>query len=172
MNVRASILTYLIIAPAFALAEQNPGEDPKPAGYYLSIDEQGAGSDELLRGDYAAAINAATDATLVGRDLSAYLTLCAAYIRSNSLELATAACDRAVNLANVPITTMRNPHGHTNRDGLAKAHLNRGVLRTALGETDGARSDFEYALSMDRQSEIARHNLQLNESRTVAARSD
>jgi hypothetical protein len=45
-------------------------------------------------------------------------------------------------------------------------------LRTALGETDGARSDFEYALSMDRQSEIARHNLQLNESRTVAARGD
>jgi tetratricopeptide (TPR) repeat protein len=124
----------------------------------------------LLRGDFNAAIEAAQQATQVNRDLSAYLTLCAAYIRANSLELATAACDRAVNLANVPITTMRNPHGHTNREGLAKAHLNRGVLRTALGELEEARTDFEFALRQDRRLAIARHNLQLNESMMLAAR--
>lgn len=169
MNFRTFFLTYLIIAPTIALADTSPPTDAKPAGYYLSIDEQGAGSDDLLRGDYDAAIAAASQATHKGRDLSAYLTLCAAYVRSNALQPAIAACDTAVDLANVPITTMRNPHGHTNREGLAKAHLNRGVLRMALGKTAEARADFEFAISQDRRLEAAQHNLRLNESRMAAA---
>lgn len=172
MNFRTLFLSYLVVAPAIAMADASSSVETKPAGYYLSIDEGGAGSEALLRGDYEAAIAAARHETRAGRSLSAYLTLCAAYIRSNALESAVAACDMAVDLANVPITTMRNPHGHTNREGLAKAHLNRGVLRMALGELAEASADFEFAIGQDRRLEAAQHNLRLSESRMTAARAE
>lgn len=169
MNYRTIFLGYLLVAPVASLADATPSADSVPTGYYLSIDEGSAGSDELLRGDYDAAVTAARQAAHSSRSLSAYLTLCAAYVRSNALDAAVAACDRAVELAEVPITTLRFPHGHTNREGLAKAYLNRGVLRTALGEFQAARADFEFALSQDRETAAVRHNLQLTEARMTAA---
>jgi tetratricopeptide (TPR) repeat protein len=170
MNYRTLFLSYLVIAPAVSLADATPPAESSTTGYYLSIEEGAAGSDELLRGDYDAAITAARQAAQSGRSLSAHLTLCAAYIRSNALESAVAACDRAVDLAKVPISTWRNSRSRTNREGLTKAYLNRGVLRTALGEYQAANADFEIALSQDRELKIVRHNLQLNASRMTAAR--
>lgn len=170
MNYKTLFLGYLVIAPAASLADAMPPADSVPTGYYLSIDEGSAGSDELLRGDYDAAVSAAQQAAQSARSLSAYLTLCAAYVRSNALEAAVVACDTAVELAAVPITTLRNPHGHTNREGLAKAYLNRGVLRTVLGDPQAARADFEFALQQDRELEAVRHNLQLNEVVMTAGR--
>ena len=163
MKFRTFFLAYMLIAPAVSITDA--AAETRPAGYYLSIDEGSAGSEALLRGDYAAAIDAAQGASRAGRNLSAYLTLCAAYIRSNALESAVAACDKAVELASTPVTTLRNPYGRTNREALAKAYLNRGVLRMAQGEIEAANADFERALDQDRELEAVRHNLRLNESR-------
>jgi len=167
MKLRPLVCSLILAVSPAAIADA-----AEPAGYYLSVDEGGPGSGELLRGDFDAAIRAARRAVRTGDGLSAYLTLCAAYIRTNALDSASTACDSAVRLAGESITTMRNPHGHTNRDGLAKAHLNRGVLFTALGELDEARSDFEIARRQDREREAVRHNLALNVSLMSAAQLD
>jgi Flp pilus assembly protein TadD len=167
MKFRLLVCSLILSVSPAAIADA-----PKPGGYYLSVDEGGPGSGELMRGDFDAAIVAAQHAVRTGHGLSAYLTLCAAYIRTNALDSARTACDSAVSLAGEPITTMRNPHGHTNRDGLAKAHLNRGVLFTALGEVAAARTDFEVARRQDREPEVVGHNLALNASLMSAARQD
>lgn len=167
MKLRLLVCSLILAASPAAIADT-----AKPAGYYLSVDEGGPGSGELLRGDFDAAIRAARRAIRTGHGLSAYLTLCAAYIRTNALDSARTACDSAVSLAGESLTTMRNPHGHTNRDSLAKAHLNRGVLFTALGEFDAARTDFELAQRQDREREAVKHNLALNVSLMSAAEQD
>ncbi len=171
MIYRICCLIVLFSTPVVAgeNAHSAPSAELKRAPYHLSVDERGAGSDELLRGEYAAAIAAAQASVRIGQDLSAYLTLCAAYIRTDTLEKAVSACDNAVDLAKAPITTARNPYGHTNRDGLAKAHLDRGVLRSILGDLEAARTDFELALRQGRQPELVRHNMRLNASSLTAA---
>jgi len=171
MIYRICCLIVLFSAPVVAgeNAQPAPSAELKRAPYHLSVDERGTGSDELLRGEYAAAIAAVHASVRNGQDLSAYLTLCAAYIRTDALEEAVLACDKAVDLAKAPISTVRNPYGHTNRDGLAKAHLNRGVLLSILGDREGARADFEFALRQDRQSELVRHNMRLNARSLTAA---
>jgi len=171
MIYRICCLVVLFAAPAVAGENTHPAPSTelRPAAYHLSIDAQGAGSDELLRGEYGAAIMAAQASVRSRQDMSAYLTLCAAYIRTDALEEAIPVCDKAVDLAKAPISTLRNPYGHTNRDGLAKAHLNRGVLLSILGDREGARADFEFALRQDRQSELVRHNMRLNASSLTAA---
>lgn len=147
----------------------------KSTGYLLTIDEKGAGSEQLLRGDYYAAIAAAESAQRFensAQALSAQQTLCVAYIRVSALDEAAAACDKAVSLARAPITTLRNPHGHVNRDALAKAHINRGVLLAILGDTETASADFGVALRQNRQSDVVRHNMRLSSAQTTAARGD
>lgn len=169
----------LVLFSATSAAEeslQSPSSAAqKSTGYYLSIDEKGAGSDQLLRGDYHAAIAAAESVQhfeMSGQALSAHLTLCVAYIRVSALDEATAACDKAVSLARRPITTLSNPHGHVNRDGLAKAHLNRGVLLAILGDLESASADFNVALRQNRQPDVVRHNMQVSSAQMTAARED
>lgn len=169
----------LVLISATSAADE-PLQSPslaaqKSTGYFLSIDKKGAGSNQLLRGDYHAAIAAAESAhrfDMSGQAFSAQLTLCVAYIRVSALDEAIAACDKAVSLAREPITTLRNPHGHVNRDGLAKAHLNRGVLSAILGDMESASADFNVALRQNRQSDVVRHNMQVSSVQLAAARED
>jgi tetratricopeptide (TPR) repeat protein len=170
MNCRFLCLIYVFVAPLVSLSSSQATQASEPSGYYLSIDEGTAGSAELMRGDFGAAIAAAHAAARVDQGLSAHLTLCVAYIRTNALENAAAACDKAVRAADVPITTLGNPYGQRNREGLAKAYMNRGVLRTILGELEAAKIDFDYALRQNRQSEMVRHNLQIMNTGMAAAR--
>jgi hypothetical protein len=170
MNCRFLCLIYVFVAPLVSLSTSQATQASEPSGYYLSIDEGTAGSAELMRGDFGAAIAAAHAASRVDQGLSAHLTLCVAYIRTNALHNAAAACDKAVRVADVPITTLGNPYGQRNREGLAKAYMNRGVLRTILGELEAAKIDFDYALRQNRQSEMVRHNLQIMNTGMAAAR--
>jgi hypothetical protein len=116
MNCRFLCLIYVFVAPLVSLSTSQATQASEPSGYYLSIDEGTAGSAELMRGDFGAAIAAAHAAARVDQGLSAHLTLCVAYIRTNALENAAAACDKAVRAADVPITTLGNPYGQRKRE--------------------------------------------------------
>lgn len=173
------LCVLLVLFSATSTADENlqppSSAAQKSTGYVLSIDEKSAGSDQLLSGNYDAAIAAAESVQhfeTTGQALSAQQTLCVAYIRIGALRNAIAACDKAVSLARTPITTLSNPHGHVNRDGLAKAHLNRGVLFAILGNLESASADFDVALRQNRQADVVRHNMQVSSAQMAAARED
>lgn len=161
-------LSALCCAPADA-AQPNNNETSKP-GFVLSIDEGTPGADELGRGEYAAAVDVATRRNHRGQDLSAQHLLCAAYIAMEQLDNAEIACDRALSLARTMISTARNPHGHKNRPGLAKAYSNRAVLRALQGDKEAAAMDFESAMAQRRERVTIRHNMNVSETRTQYAR--
>ena len=177
MFSRYKLAVVLLAAAAPALAgpeSEGPQAHPIPpqSGFVLSVDELGPGSAALLRGDYDAAIEAAQRANRLGRSLSAELTLCAAHIGRNSLDEAVSACDRAVDSAQSQITTLRNPHGHTNRLGLAKAYSNRGILRVLRGELQAAAADFAKALRQQRHTAVVAHNARRGQALSSVARAN
>jgi len=163
MYSRIIILVLLFSTPALADESTQP-TFATTTNFTLTVDQNGPGSDALLRGAYDDAIATAEQAVRVNPNLSGYLTLCVAYIRSDELDNAQLACDEAVAAARAPITTTRNPYGHANRDGLASAYLNRGVLLSLTGNPDAARTDFAVALRQNRQSNMVRHNMRVNEA--------
>lgn len=117
----------------------------------LSIDEDAPGAEAMLRGDYAAAVDAVRLVDHRSEDISAQHTLCAAYIAQRLLPEAELACDTALQLAQSMITTARYPHGHKDRDGLEKAFSNRAVLRLLQGDTKAADTDIASAQKYGRK---------------------
>ena len=93
---------------------------------------------------------------------------CTSLIAQRDLEEAVEACDEAVDLARVPITTGMNPHGRNNREALAVAYSNRAVLNWLLGDADAAAADIARALRQNRHVEAVSHNRQLVEARILA----
>lgn len=154
----ACALVFFSGQSAGASADADTQEPPAPRGYILNIDDDGPGADALARGDFAAAAAQASAYSRHHASLSVYLTLCVANIGLGQLEAAAEPCDSAVDLAAKPLTTSRNPHGHANREGLAKAHANRGVLRALDGDLSGAQADFDKASKQRRFREMVRHN--------------
>ncbi len=163
-KIFVTIATLILSAPGFAGYDSQTDSRAKPAyqGYILSIDLKGPGSDELVRGNYDAAIDVAKRSAGHGHTLSAYLTLCAAYIRKSILDEAQIACNKAVELAKSPITTNHSPYGRANREGLAKAYTNRAVLRILQGNLRAANNDFAFAQRQNRHSEIIEHNMKVS----------
>ena len=88
-------------------------------------------------------------------------TDCTTLISERDLEEAVEACDEALDLAKVPITTGLNPHGHSNREALAVAYSNRAVLNWLRGDADAASTDLARALRQNRHAEEIRHNQNL-----------
>ena len=98
--------------------------------------------------------------------------MCAAHIRKASGNEARSICDRTIELAQQLITTSQNPHGHKNRDGLAMAYSNRGVLRAVSGDLIGANADFDRALQQNRHTDVARHNKRISEAAALVAQNE
>ena len=94
---------------------------------------------------------------------------CTTLIAERELDEAVEACDQALDLAKVPITTGLNPHGHSNREALAVAYSNRAVLNWLRGETDAASADLARALRQNRHTNEIRHNRKLVSDRYVAS---
>lgn len=141
-----------------ASSDATSGDSPTPRSYILNIDDDGPGAKALARGDFATAAAEASSYSPHHASLSVYLTLCAANIGLGEFDKAAEPCDEAVELAGKPLTTIRNPHGHSNREGLAKAHANRGVLRALNGDLSGAQADFDKASKQRRFRDMVRHN--------------
>lgn len=143
--------------------DANAATNEEPlSGYVLSIDQGAPGADEIARKDYQAAIKAAQRADRKNNSLSAQHTLCVSYIALGKLDLADAACSRSVTLAHGMITTAQNPHGHKNREGLAKAYSNRSVLRIMQGNREAAAKDLSKAQAQRRDTAIIQRNLESN----------
>lgn len=161
----AAAVSALIVLAGQSVHAASPhpdaAESTTPRGYILSIDDGGPGATALSRGDYAAAVAEAAPYSRHHRSLSAMLTLCAANISLGELLQAQSVCDSAVELAAKPLTTTRNPHGHANREALAKAHSNRGVLRALQGDLVGAQVDFDLASKQRRYRDVVLHNLEV-----------
>lgn len=148
---RAIVVSMMLVMVAARAA----GE---PSGFILSVDTAAPGSAALQEGNYSVAIRHAKTALRLGESRSTYLTLCAAYIGQAALEEAVVACDEAVSAAKAPLTTERMPHGHRDRDGLAKAYSNRAVLRALRGDVAAAAADLESAAQQNRHEAVVRNN--------------
>lgn len=137
-------------------------------GYVLLIDEDAPGASALVAGRFDEAADAATGARMHADEVGASTVACAALIAQRDLDAAEGVCDRSVELAQRPITTVYNPRGHADREALAMAYSNRAVLRSLRGDAAGAAADIDRALRQNRyQSDVA-HNKQISANALVA----
>lgn len=158
------MLLRIIASGLFALSLQSTAADmasDNHGRFVLSIEKRGPGSSELLAGNYVAAIEIAGAATRFPQPLGAYLNLCAGYIGTRQLDAADKACLDAVHIAGNPAANIGNPGSHIDREGLAMAHSNLGVLRALQGQLAEATEHFDKALRQRRHVDITRHNLAL-----------
>ena len=95
---------------------------------------------------------------------------CTTLIRQRELEEAAEACDDAVDLAKVPVTTSMNPYGHFDREALAVAYSNRAVLHWLNGDLEAADADIARALRQNRHVDNIRHNQKLVTNSYLASR--
>ncbi|HEX7060477.1 MAG TPA: hypothetical protein VF200_00815 [Woeseiaceae bacterium] len=135
---------------------------PRIAGaeYELSSYTDPPGGAEIARGDYAAAITAASRRVRwpgVETALVAATNLCVAHTVRREFEAATAPCNEAVALARRSEPT-RGVHARTNT-ALARALSNRGVLRALAGDPEGAARDFRAALRRTRSWDGPERNI-------------
>lgn len=101
-------------------------------------------------------------------DFGAQNNLCVAFVKTHDLDKAATACDAAVarasKLKNRGLSTKKRRKSlvdESNREDLAIALSNRGVLLAVQGNEDQARKDFEAAASLgSRHTKIAAENLQ------------
>ena len=140
-------------------------------GFILLIDEDAPGASALVAGRFDEAATVATSSRLHADEVGASTVACAAYIAQRDLDAADAVCDRSVELAQRPITTVYNPRGHADREALAMAYSNRAVLRSLRGDRAGAAADLERALRQNRFEADVAHNRQVSTS-NIVARSD
>lgn len=130
----ALILAFFAMSDAEAQSTLESSENSQDAStrYVLSIDKGALGSHEIRHGEYALAIDLISRRNGVEDDLSAQHSLCVAHIALQQFDDATIACQAASELADNIITTARNPHGHKNREGIAKAQSNLAVLQEMM----------------------------------------
>ncbi|MDJ0909295.1 MAG: hypothetical protein QNI99_08870 [Woeseiaceae bacterium] len=140
-------------------------------GFVLLIDEDAPGASAMVAGRFDEAVDAATSARMHADEVGASTVACAALIAQRDLDAADEACDRAVELAQRPITTVYNPRGHADREALAMSYSNRAVLRSLRGDATGAAADIERALRQNRYEADVAHNRQVSAS-NIVARSD
>lgn len=131
-----------------ALAAATPALAEEPS-YQMSAYWDRPGGPEVLAGDYAAAI-AAASARAASTDsianLVAATNLCVAYTMKASLDAASTACDRAVQLATAVDTV--GIRGVRVMAATSRALSNRGVLRALKGDWTGAVQDFRRAADL------------------------
>ncbi len=137
-------------------------------GFVLLIDEDAPGASALVAGRFDEAVDAAVSAKMHADEVGASTVACAALIAGRDLEAADDVCDRSVELAQRPITTVYNPRGHADREALAMAYSNRAVLRSLQGDAAGAASDLDRALRQNRYEADVRHNQRRSTSELVA----
>lgn len=141
------------------------------SGFILLIDEDAPGATEMIAGRFDEAAAIASGSRLHADEVGASIVECAALIASEELDAAEAACDRSVDLAQRPITTVYNPRGHRDREALAMAYSNRAVLRSMRGDASGVASDITVALRQNRFESDVAHNKEVSDT-TLVARTD
>ena len=163
-------LRALTVALFFCLPLAGVQADDSANGFVLLIDEEAPGASEMLDGRFDEAAELAAAAKLHADEVGASTVACAALIASRSLDAANDACDRAVELAQRPITTVFNPRGHRDRSALAMAYSNRAILRAMHGDADGAADDLDRALRQNRHEADVAHNQNVSASALLANR--
>ena len=154
---RVLIFALFCCLPAAA----SHAEDASAEKFILLVNDSAPGIELLLDRRLADAIDSASRTPRALDPLGANTLLCAALIARRDLDDAVTPCEEAVDLANVPITTGLNPHGHSNRDALAIAYSNRAVLNWLLGDSEAAGADILRALRQNRYVDEIRHNQRL-----------
>ncbi len=162
-RLQALSIALFCCLPLSGIQAQESGD-----GFVLLIDEDAPGASAMVAGRYEEAADVATSARLHADEVGASTVACAALIAQRDLDAAVEVCDRSVEFAKRPITTVYNPRGHADREALAMAYSNRAVLRSLRGDAAGAAADLERALRQNRyQSDVA-HNQQISANAVVA----
>lgn len=132
-------------------------DDSQP-GFVMTVIADRARGDQVMSGDYVAAIAGITSPKARHWDSFAVSNnLCVAYTKLNDLASADQACADA-------LLTSRETPGEWNgsqrkRGDRAVALSNRGVIRAVSGDAEGARSDFERARELNEGLAAAAQNL-------------
>jgi Flp pilus assembly protein TadD len=128
------------------------------ASFELASYVDGPGGAQIAAGDYAAAVAAIPRRTPdMTTSLVAATNLCVALTKEGRLDVAVAACDEAVALADrLESKSMREiaPRSLT-----PHALSNRGVLRALRGDAPGAASDFKAAARGAARWDVPSRNL-------------
>lgn len=136
---------------------------PAVAAYEMEAYTNWPGGKEIVAGDYGAAIDKAASSAHASSwvGLVATTNLCVAHTVRRELTAASAACERAVELAKREDAAVGSRFARTS--ATAKALTNRGVLRAVRGDADGAAGDFRKAVAL-RGTEAPARNLAYLES--------
>ncbi|MCH9694131.1 MAG: hypothetical protein K0U72_06445 [Gammaproteobacteria bacterium] len=160
-------LVAILGCSSFSLSYAEGNEEDR---FVLLVEDAGPGVEQLLRQRPSDAIDFAEAAANSADSRMAHTVLCAALIAQRDLEAAQNACNKAVELAKVPLTTGMNPHGHSNREALAIAYSNRAVLHHLAGDMNAATADIKHALRQNRHIEEITRNQALVEKAYLANR--
>ncbi|MEM9209107.1 MAG: hypothetical protein AAGA61_07665 [Pseudomonadota bacterium] len=152
--VRTLFIAALCCAP-FATSDAEPSDETR---FVLLVDEDAPGIEQLLEQRPEAAMDVAADAARLRNPEASQTLLCITLIAQRRLDDAEAPCDAAVTLAEVPLTSLRNPYGHRNRESLAIAYSNRAVLNALRGDVDAADDDIVRALRQKRHRDALLRN--------------
>ena len=152
--LRTLFLSLLCCAP-FATSDAQTSDAHR---FVLLVDADAPGIEQLLNRQPGKAMDAATDAARLRNPEASHTLLCITLIAQRQLADAEAPCETAVDLAEVPLTSLRKPFGHRNRESLAIAYSNRAVLNALRGEMDAADEDIALALRQKRHVDALRRN--------------
>ena len=151
--IRTLFIFLLCCAPFASNAEMSDEHR-----FVLLVDDDAPGIEQLLERRPEEAMDAATHAARLRDPEASHTLLCITLIAQRQLAEAEAPCETAVDLAEVPLTSLRKPFGHRNRESLAIAYSNRAVLNALRGEIDAADEDIAFALRQKRHVDALRRN--------------
>lgn len=166
--IESKVTTRILFAgfiAAFASVTQAEGGS---SAFVMTVIEDQAQGDRVVQGDYESAI-----AGIVARKnsggFSASNNLCVAYTKTRKLSEAEQACEKALRKSK---TASGLRYDLAREKDYAVALSNRGVVRALLGDTEGARQDFERAAKVTDVVTAPAENLALLDARaseTVAS---
>ncbi|MEO0574483.1 MAG: hypothetical protein AAF004_03405 [Pseudomonadota bacterium] len=129
------------------------------SAFVMSAVENEAAGDEILAGDYAAAVtNLMGNARLIGDGFSKATNLCVSLTLGGQIDDAERQCSRALRYSRAHRRSLDG--GAQAKRFHAVALSNRGVLRAVSGDLDGAERDFERAAKISASIENAELNLE------------
>ena len=155
MLIIRTLFIFLLCCAPFATSHAETSDKHR---FVLLVDDDAPGIEQLLERRPEEAMDAATHAARLRDPEASHTLLCITLIAQRQLAEAEAPCEAAVGLAEVPLTSLRKPFGHRNRESLAIAYSNRAVLNALRGEIDAADEDIAFALRQKRHVDALRRN--------------
>lgn len=163
-SIRLGIGVTAAVATGLLLVSHPAAADAAERAFEMKAYVDYAGGRQVIAGDYAVAIQAASRAAEQDgeRGMIANTNLCVAFTKTGQFARAEAACTRALTLAErsrVSVPLLRYGYDVRQQD-IVTALSNRGVLRAVSGDPLGAARDFREATGVAGTAvDVPRRNL-------------